>query len=937
MKLTALLAPHLDGGLRHTNFFNGRLLSAEDLQLEQLANHHHQEQLGQAIGEGIVRGLWVSVGANGANPTLRVSCGLAINRRGHALELPEDAEVALVTEATQVEAEAGLFGECKPVAGTSVLAGKGVHVLVIGPASAFRERAPMQRFDDDGRASHCGDRFVVEGLKFRLAGLDVTNPALVPDDLGSELGPLIAAADDASLSIARSLLAHACFGTRELAEFPLRPFDRADQRSPFLIYGALDHLRVAKAIDDCEIALALLLWTDAGIQILDNWAVRRPPAMPSALDPWPLHAGYRRRVEAEAMFLEFQEHLAHIQEKETGLTSLEASQRFGFLPGAGYLPLGAGGFDKGKFFEKFDVLEQSLDPAFLRRWVHDSWFIEPIDLRSKSLPPLLVLNPPDADYIVFVRDQAAEAKIPTTPEPEPTAEPPTAGTQGVFEISVIPDPKSAGKEPNILNVPIFDIKKDIAVEVEDTLGHRHTAKLRALGTISQTFSSIIRSKQWPVFITGKLDFGNYTIHVRAKGFLAADKMQNLNEPRERVTIPLVVDQKGKGPTITPGKGVDVSDHPSGLWDKLYPELEKIGPWPPEELPSVDPLWDPVPDEEYGALVDLFDKLKKDQPGITGNPADIKVLVQRGHSTEAIPDKDYAFIVFGEGGSFVPAILVPKSRSFGIPVGLGRSGIAGLDRDTQLRLEAAGIADLSVLSAAPKKLVADALGFDLAGAGSLIDDSREKVGQLLEDESFTIFGGVDSALDGDLKQGGISSKVDLANATPERLVVLGGQHGMTLNLAQRIIAQARNSLPDSSFSLRDAGLGLRKADLDALEKRGIATLGSWTAKAGTAAGRDELAATIGVSKDDIAEISKTIDSKLNVTKSEVKTRHKAAAFVGSIVGVDEKAADQLAKAGFATAGALAKMDADAAKTFFGGNKAAAAGAIMKARESLGLQD
>ena len=63
-----LLQPILERGVRHIAAFNGRLMTAEDLRTEQAANHWHDEQLGQAIGEGVVRGLLVRSAAPIASP-----------------------------------------------------------------------------------------------------------------------------------------------------------------------------------------------------------------------------------------------------------------------------------------------------------------------------------------------------------------------------------------------------------------------------------------------------------------------------------------------------------------------------------------------------------------------------------------------------------------------------------------------------------------------------------------------------------------------------------------------------------------------------------------------------------------------------------------------------------------------------------------------------
>ena len=87
-----LREPFLEAGIRNTHFFNGRLLTAEDLLNEQEANRAQHRQLGRAIGAGIVTGFEVTLGTQGKpRPSVRVRPGLAVNRRGQAVELPQKA------------------------------------------------------------------------------------------------------------------------------------------------------------------------------------------------------------------------------------------------------------------------------------------------------------------------------------------------------------------------------------------------------------------------------------------------------------------------------------------------------------------------------------------------------------------------------------------------------------------------------------------------------------------------------------------------------------------------------------------------------------------------------------------------------------------------------------------------------------------------------
>ena len=88
MTLTQLRTPILDGGIKSINFFNGRLLSAEDLSQEQSANKQSNRQLGQSIGDGVAYGLEVKETSGQSTPTapiVTVNAGLALNRQGQTL------------------------------------------------------------------------------------------------------------------------------------------------------------------------------------------------------------------------------------------------------------------------------------------------------------------------------------------------------------------------------------------------------------------------------------------------------------------------------------------------------------------------------------------------------------------------------------------------------------------------------------------------------------------------------------------------------------------------------------------------------------------------------------------------------------------------------------------------------------------------------------
>src|SRR5215470_10306388 len=98
MPTATLNAPILNSGIRNTNFFNGRVLAAEDLTTLQTANAQQHHQLGQAVGTGVAWGLNVTLADNTdpVHPVLHVSAGLALNGNGEAVALASDVDLALV-------------------------------------------------------------------------------------------------------------------------------------------------------------------------------------------------------------------------------------------------------------------------------------------------------------------------------------------------------------------------------------------------------------------------------------------------------------------------------------------------------------------------------------------------------------------------------------------------------------------------------------------------------------------------------------------------------------------------------------------------------------------------------------------------------------------------------------------------------------------------
>ena len=384
---TQLLEPVLTGGIRNTNFFNGRLLTAEALSAEQSANRQQHQQLGQASGSGSVRGLDISLISQGPQPVVRVGAGLAFNSLGQALALTQDTDVALTADLPTTITSAGLFAPCTPPDTVPIGSNAGVYILVMAPASRYStERAPLHGFADNGRINGCGLRDTIEGVQFRLVFVDVTDAAMV----GSTLSPLLVALlnnnNPAALSRLRNLLAYACLGTVEAAHLPTELYRYLQANAPQPQYGVLDRLLAKGALTECDIPIGLVYWTGSGVQFVDRWSVCRSlTPMPNTLNRL---FGQRRQAEGEAAFRQFQAHIAYLTRAgvpQNQLTPVSAANYFHYLPAAGIIPLVATGSTRGFNADNFFnglitrapvTIEGDRVPPLLQK----SFSYDPIDL-----------------------------------------------------------------------------------------------------------------------------------------------------------------------------------------------------------------------------------------------------------------------------------------------------------------------------------------------------------------------------------------------------------------------------------------------------------------------------------------------------------------------------------------------------------------------------
>lgn len=381
----------LDDALSYTAFFNGRLLSGEDLARDQRANHEASRRTGQAIGQGIAFGLEVfeTPGlSTPTNPAVSVTAGVAISRNGHVLALRTAADIRLVRGAGAAAASApGSFSVCgDPVPGVYV-AGEGVYVLVMCPASAPSGRAPLSGLGNVAAA--CNVQSIVRGVQFRLV-----QPALSP----------VLLQDDARL---RNRMAAAALGVTERAAAEIDPLG---VRTP--VYGLVDTLRAAGALSDCDVPLALVHWTAGrGVGFVDIWSVRRRVTRLGADARWAPLWSDRSLSESESLFLQFQEQIDDISASRDDAGTIVAADRFDYLPPMGFLPLQIGsrpGFNPHTFFGPDTT---SRDVAYM-----DAGQLRPLLEESFRHGPILLSRGERVQlYLVYENAQAVAAGAAVVP------------------------------------------------------------------------------------------------------------------------------------------------------------------------------------------------------------------------------------------------------------------------------------------------------------------------------------------------------------------------------------------------------------------------------------------------------------------------------------------------------------------------------------------
>src|SRR6266498_1915968 len=391
MAAKTLSEPIFDSDVRRVSFFNGRLLSGEDLTQEQLANEESGRRLGRAIGEGVAYGLEVrpTPGADRVNqPVLTITPGLAISRRGDSLHLADPVDIALkqLPASNGANAPVVTFSVCEPSDGNIYVAGAGVYLLTIGAVEGKQGRAPVSGLGHIDVA--CNTKYLVPGVRFRLVPIE-----LEPGDLNTP-------------DRLRNRLAYRCLigDPPAFAGLVTNPFG-----PPVGDYGLIDELRPGR-LQNCEIPLALLYLTASnGLVFVDMWSARRRLIAPGADSRFPVLSDDRRAAEGEAMLAQFQAQIEDIMAAEVQPSAIMARDRFVFLPPVGLLPIASGPFTRGVDYATFFSQMTYRQPIFIEGAQVRSLVQEALDFPPIGTTSAVVV------WLYLVRENAQAALGGTQP------------------------------------------------------------------------------------------------------------------------------------------------------------------------------------------------------------------------------------------------------------------------------------------------------------------------------------------------------------------------------------------------------------------------------------------------------------------------------------------------------------------------------------------
>lgn len=378
---TPLNTPILEGGLERIPFFNGRVLTAEDLQTEQHGNAEERRRLGRGLGTGVLEGLSVRRRSGDPPTTVAVESGLGLAPSGRTVELPQRTIVSVVSEAkrTQTAGTTGQFEDCSTQNAT-VTSGTGAYLFVLKPASDTEGRVPRTRLGNSGAAGACGAQYRREGARLQLVPLNVVEEQSGSTSLADEVKRRADAVQRAreegeapgreTTSMLRNLWAHV------LLRGSTASLDSVGTGRRIRAFGG-------GTVGDDAVPLALLYWAVDRIEFVDPWAVRTVVRPPTDTERATARSG--RRVER---LLQFVDHLREVIATHPNPRRIRLDDYVRFVPAAAMIPAfdldAPRGVDPTRVLQRYSrgtVGEKR--PGALSTLLHQSLSAPPVDLAAQ--------------------------------------------------------------------------------------------------------------------------------------------------------------------------------------------------------------------------------------------------------------------------------------------------------------------------------------------------------------------------------------------------------------------------------------------------------------------------------------------------------------------------------------------------------------------------
>ena len=874
-----------DARVRSPHYFNGRLLSREDLDAEHAVGHARDQRLGRALGSGIAHGLLVTEQSRNQPVMVSVSAGLAVTDCGDVLELTEDLTLRLEKPPTPARPTTRAdFDDCRTPSGAAPDQA-GAYVLTLSAETVTEGRAPVAGLGN--RVSPCNAGQRAEGLKFRLVPLSASSVTAGPR--------------------ARNQLAWQCLGLLDTSVISHR-------QQPFVLpvpaYGF--PMRAGGQLTPGEVPLALVYWSAPGVfEFLDVWSVRRRIARPDSVEEWALFGGDRRLAVAEASFWQFQDQIEGLI-PGANLATVGAGSWFDVLPAGGFLPVGPQRFDAATFFAEFQVREVESDAALLRLLLTGSWHLDPLRVPTSATPLAdrsaveVHRFPGIADFVFFLRTQAPAPVATPEPGTEEEAVVVTPGPvaekgriRALLAFDPLPVPK-AGKKLPLVSVKAYD-KSGAAVataRLKDARAETDWAEPKRTRKIKRGAASVL------TYVFEPLPVGDYTVTATCDGYVADHDLAHVTRNGIAVVELELKKRTSKGPSRRPDQGAKFE---GVLDDRFGNKFKKVWPvpdwWPEEEVTKIRDRWgprpgcDPLGPEREVMKEVLTDVLEGQDLPVT--PGDFEIFIDPNYRAGVASEEPYAVAAFANGGG-IPLVLVPADSALPNSVPVSRSGAPEF-----AELGAEGMADLpselDVVASLWTGKAASTLGISSSSARSLLQETSAAVETSLNQHTY--LPGVTAELGQALGQAGLSAAA-LANQTVDQLRVIARQANVNVsdNALGRIIDYAQKAAPSGSWSVGAADLGLSTDQMTQLGARGIQSLGQL--QEALSAANSQLGTQLGLNAEAAAGLVERVGAEL--TERAVAFGRESS--LSSLAGLTSGEAEALVESGVGSMAALAGAEA-----------------------------